>query len=300
MFNQQRSVLVIHSYIIIEINMNGDDFMEFINTQTLFSTINQNNQQEYFTKLVYNNQIIDQYYISNFGRIWSTRWNRFLAQSPDKDGYMRVSIVIDGKSKTVKVHRLILMTFCPVLNPDEYEGNHCDGVKNHNDIINLEWTTDMGNTRHGWDTGLNQNKGEGNVKTYLKDEDIHRICSILEKGYRPCDICNEFNISDSKERMRFSAIISSISKCKSYRHISKDYNINGSQGRDRYSLEFAHLVCQFLYDENRQYTDEEIMNYLEIPEIDRPKFVVYLSDLRRRRTALSVTQFYENRKNHKV
>lgn len=192
----------------------------------------------------------------------------------------------------------MLMTFSPIESPDSYVANHLDGDKSHNyyddeyEDTNLEWTTVMGNTRHGWDTGLNHNEGEGNVRTYLKDEDIHRICSLLEKGYRPCDVCNEFNITDKKERMRFSAIVSSIIKCKSYRHISKDYNIEGSSGRDRYSLEFAHLVCQFLY-EDKEYTDEQIMDYLQIPEVDRPKFIVYLKDLRRERTAKDVVKLYK-------
>lgn len=267
---------------------------ENLNMHTLFSYYG-SNSNEYFAKLVYNNRIIPDYYISNYGRVWSIRWNRFLSQSPDKNGYLRSGIVIDGKNKTVKIHRLVLMTFNPIDNPDDFVANHKDGIVTNNFIGNLEWTTVMGNTRHGWDTGLNKNRGEGNIKTYLKESDIHTICQLLEGGYRACDICNEFNIFDKVERQRMSAIISSITHCKSYRHISKQYNIPGVQGRDRYSLEFAHIVCQFLYCRDKNYTDEEIMDHLQIEESDRPKFLVYLDDLRRGRTALLVTELYKNK-----
>ena len=86
-------------------------------------------------------------------------------------------------------------------------------------------------------------------------------------------------------------IISSIIKGKSYRHISCNYNIPGLQGRTRYSLDFAHLVCQFLKNGD-QFTYLEIMDMLQIPKEDRKMFKVYINDLLRGRTALEVTRYY--------
>lgn len=272
--------------------------MEELKMKTLFVYYNPNDPEEVFAKAVYNNQVVPDYYVSNKGRVWTVRWNRFLSQSPDKDGYLRVTLVINDKGKTVKVHRLVMMTFHPIMNPDDYVVNHLYGTITKNYDNEMEWTTVLGNTRHGWDTGLNHNKGEGAYNTYLKDEQVHEICSLLEKGYHPNDICNHFKIEDKKERMRMSAIVSSIEKCKSYRDISMNYDIKGSKGRDRYSLEFAHIVCNFLYNSDGvQHTDEQIMDYLQIPEIDRVKFKVYLSDLRKERTAKDIVKYYKDKFN---
>lgn len=268
--------------------------MEQLKMNTLFCYCNPNDLSEYFTNVVYNGRIFSEYYVSNKGRVWSVRWNRFLSQSKDKDGYPRVSLSIDGKSKTFKTHRLVLMAFKPIKDPDNYIGNHCDGVVYHNEDTNLEWTTVMGNTRHGWDTGLNKNKGEGNVCTVVSDEQVHGICKLLEQGYRANEICNHYGITDKVERMRFSAIVSSIAKFKTHRDISRQYNIPGSDGVDRYDESFAHIVCRFLYDPDTSYSNEEIMDYLQIPAKDRPKFLVYLSDIRRGRTAKEISKLYKN------
>ena len=87
---------------------------------------------EMFVTTIYNDRLIEDYAVSSYGRVYSFRWKRFLSQSPDKDGYLRVGIVIDGKNKTVKVHRLMLMSFTPIYNADKYQGNHEDGIKYHN------------------------------------------------------------------------------------------------------------------------------------------------------------------------
>lgn len=250
---------------------------------------------EFFTPVIYNNIQIPDYLISNRGRVYSLRWKRLLKQSPDKDGYLRVGIVINGKNKTIKVHRLMLMTFMPIPNPDDFEGNHKNGIKNCNELWNLEWMKPIENTRHGWDTGLNKNKGEGNVRTYLKDQDIHQICDYISKGLRTCDICDKLGIYGKQDRIRMNGIISGIKYGKTYRDISSQYNIHGTNRRTRYSLDFADLVCQFLNDGN-QYTYKEIMDLLQIPIEDRLFFKVYINDLLRGRTALEITSKYDNLK----
>lgn len=60
MFNQQRSVLVIHSYIIIEINMNGDDFMEPIEVEVYtYHTIPNSNDDKSPIRYLSNKEIDD-------------------------------------------------------------------------------------------------------------------------------------------------------------------------------------------------------------------------------------------------
>lgn len=72
----------------------------------------------------------------------------------DKDGYERVSFRdIRGTSRTVSVHRLVAKTYLP--NPNKRQMiNHIDGVKNNNNVENLEWSTPRENTIHAYENNL--------------------------------------------------------------------------------------------------------------------------------------------------
>ena len=88
------------------------------------------------------------------GRVRSNlRDGRILKASPDRKGYMRLRVTLDGVKHSYKVHRLVAMAFVP--NPeDKPQVNHIDGNKNNNSADNLEWVTNRENARHAIDTGL--------------------------------------------------------------------------------------------------------------------------------------------------
>lgn len=63
------------------------------------------------------------------------------------DGYMVVNLRKFGKSEVVGVHILVATAFLP--NPHNLPMvNHIDGVKEHNNIENLEWATYSYNNIH--------------------------------------------------------------------------------------------------------------------------------------------------------
>jgi len=65
---------------------------------------------------------------------------RVLKQYPNKGGYLKVDISINGTKVHRKVHRLVAQTFIP--NPDNLpEVNHKDCDRTNNNISNLEWCT---------------------------------------------------------------------------------------------------------------------------------------------------------------
>jgi hypothetical protein len=88
------------------------------------------------------------YIITKDGNVWSKYVCRFLKQSKDEDGYLRVSV----KGGTL-VHRLVAQTYLP--NPRKLkEVNHKDGNPSNNHVKNLEWCTPSENVKHAHQLGL--------------------------------------------------------------------------------------------------------------------------------------------------
>jgi hypothetical protein len=84
---------------------------------------------------------------------------RILKQSLSS-GYPKVSLFINGKGTTFKVHRLIAILFIP--NPDNKPFvNHINGIKTDFSISNLEWCTCQENNAHAFKTGLNFSRQTG-------------------------------------------------------------------------------------------------------------------------------------------
>ena len=248
---------------------------------------------EAWVTLNWNGRLVPRYSISSKGRMYDHEWGSFVNYSTDKDGYYMASVNIFGEYKKIRVHRWELMSFYPNPNFMNLQTNHKDGNKQNLDLNNLEWLTPIGNTRHGWDTGLNQNIGTNNGVGKYTDEDVHTICRLIDQGYTNAEICTAFGITDKKLRMRFSGSVSGIRYGKTHRNISINYNfMKGAKVQNRYSLEFAELICQFLSDPNRVYTYKEIMDLLDIPNEERKNFKIFIDDLIRGRTCKSVTEKY--------
>lgn len=87
-------------------------------------------------------EIKDYYTITSDGEIYSD--NSGLMKTRDRKGteYQIINLSkLDGKKRTFRVHRLVMMAFNPVENMDELEVNHLDGNKKNNKLENLEWCT---------------------------------------------------------------------------------------------------------------------------------------------------------------
>lgn len=94
------------------------------------------------------------YQITDDGRVWSKKSNRWISCKGDKNGYPRVGLAKNGKIYMFKTHRLVAQTFIP--NPENKPFiDHIDGDKTNNVWTNLRWATAYENY-HNPNTIVNQ------------------------------------------------------------------------------------------------------------------------------------------------
>lgn len=134
----------------------------------------------------------DGYRVNSFGEVLSLKTNKRLKQRRDKDGYQTVGLMIDGKQKLLKVHRLVAQAF--IENPNNYPiVNHKDKNRANNNANNLEWCTVAYNNQYSRAKSVNQYTRDGvfikqwgcireaERQTGCHNRDIIRCCKGINK-----------------------------------------------------------------------------------------------------------------------
>ena len=104
----------------------------------------------------------------------------------------------EGKKKTYRVHRLVMMAFKPIEDMDKLEVNHIDGDKKNNALSNLEWCSSSENQKHAFQTGLQQpRKGEKSNFSKLTQADIDKIFELRNLGWLQKDIADQIGCTRS-------------------------------------------------------------------------------------------------------
>lgn len=80
------------------------------------------------------------YTITNTGKLFSHRTNKWLIPATDKYGYLYYVVSIKGDRFTIKPHRAVAQCFIP--NPEEKPTvDHINGDRKDNRVENLRWAT---------------------------------------------------------------------------------------------------------------------------------------------------------------
>lgn len=91
----------------------------------------------------------EKYTITEDGKIFSQKYNRYMLGTPNKDGYLTVCLRTKNKhSKVCLYHRVIWFYFNGEI-PQWYEINHKDENKSNNSLSNLELLTRADNMNYG-------------------------------------------------------------------------------------------------------------------------------------------------------
>lgn len=139
------------------------------------------------------------YYIGNHGTVKSLRINNMAIHTLtpsitksdkwDKQGYLKVIIMVDGKYKNFPIHRMVAETFCDKRGcRKNLEVNHRDGNKHNNISTNLEWVVRKYNVLEAYRLGLIKKadvKGPKNPnygKTKYPIETVLFAMALIKKG----------------------------------------------------------------------------------------------------------------------
>lgn len=130
-------------------------------------------------KKIIDNEIETNYSVSDNGEVRNDKTNKILSQRTQQ-GYKHVTLTINKKPKSFRVHRLVAIAYIP--NPENKPYvNHLDGCRSNNIVSNLEWCTPSENTAHAVATGLMKPTRERAVIQYsLNGEKIKEYPSIME------------------------------------------------------------------------------------------------------------------------
>lgn len=119
-----------------------------------------------------------EYRISNMGRVFSVKSNKFLKLKKLPNGYLQVHLRSKKISKCLYVHRLVAAHFCE--NPFCLkEVNHLDENKENNTSSNLCWCTHLDNTRYGTRNIRVSMKKKNNPKVSFRVAQYDKMMNII-------------------------------------------------------------------------------------------------------------------------
>ena len=165
-------------------------------------------------------QIEGTYFVSTMGRIATSNHRnkgklKLMTPAKDNKGYLRTVFVINGKNRTIKVHREIAKAF--IENPNSLKTvNHKNFIKTDNRLENLEWMSFSENYKHAWDNGR-----RGNV--WKKGETQHLNCLRIGEN-NGCSKLTDIQVKEIRQKF--------IPRKYTREMLAKEYGVKASTIKD--------------------------------------------------------------------
>ena len=133
----------------------------------------------------------DNYSVSNLGRIKNDLTGKIRKLKPNH-GYWRVVLSHEGATKTYPVHRLVLLAFSPIENPEKYQVNHKDENPSNNELSNLEWKSHIDNQNYGTRNQRISESKKGDKNPMKRQEVVAKKCKKVT-AYKNGKFVGTFN-----------------------------------------------------------------------------------------------------------
>jgi len=108
------------------------------------------------------------YKVSNTGKVWSTKTNRYLKPARRINGYLFVCLSQNSIVKQYDIHRLVALAHLTRRDRHKIEVNHINGNKEDNKVDNLEWVSSSENKKHAYRNGLRNPVPPSNTRRAIK------------------------------------------------------------------------------------------------------------------------------------
>lgn len=128
------------------------------------------------------------YEITTDGRIWSNKSNKYLKPQNNGNGYLKVTLMHEGKRYQRYVHRLVAFHFI-ASDVDCPEVDHIDGDKTNNHVSNLRWVSRSENSKN-----FCRKSRKGKTTVHRTDTEVRAILALHRKGKSSVEIGKYFDI----------------------------------------------------------------------------------------------------------
>ena len=218
----------------------------------------------------------------------------FLSQYQDVRGYFQVYLKTVSGSKCKPIYRIVIIEFLGFdPNPDRNHVDHISGIKMNNSLYNLRWLTKSENTRAALDLGL--------ITRKLSDDDVHKICSMLQSGMPKSEILDFISSKGfTHPKTAFYDIYNRISWTRISDNYPdfKDYRMR----KPAFTDEQVHKICECLEQNMRHGEILDVLGYDRSLLTKEERTVLYtaISHIKRGTTSPQISSMYDiNKSNQK-
>ena len=237
------------------------------------------------------------YWVSNTGKVYSEQINALLRYDFVGKGYLKVTLQFYDGPKDILIHRLVMLCFNPIENPDDYTVNHKDGDHTNNMLYNLEWATYSEQMQHASRTNLLKSEN-------YSEKEIRAICKQLEITPNQDDVIRNIygniKFSNPDYYTKIKHLVNRIQRNLSWTNISCEYdiipkqNINPNQVLSEDQVE---ALCSVLEKYGKHISTREAYKLIgvDIGSPDSDNYTKYMStmvNIRNRKTFNHITSKY--------
>lgn len=254
---------------------------------------NSNHEKEIWKVIDYKNIKSDMYSVSNYGNIKNIKTNQMLNPWKGKNGYLYVSLMTtDNTVFKISMHVLVAIYFVKIpkrlakLN-EPLVPNHDDFDRTNNYYKNLTWMTYAMNNE--WNRIHDHWKiGENAPNAKIDDDQVHRICKLMESGYLNKDIVKLLGLPKNNYT---KSLLTRIRTGKEWKSISSQYNIINKNTLRKNDDKFVDDICKLI---EKGYAVRDMRKILEISDSteDKQRFKKLVWAIRKRKSYRDISEKY--------